>query len=143
VQSGTAAELYSHPVDTFVAGFLGHANMISGRITDNGLFETHEGARIACDTRDRPRDGSSRLCLRPEHILLGAATNAGGENLFGAVVIEATYYGAISEVVLEVPGVSDRILAQTQNPDLICGVPDAGMRMNVQFPKQNVFAVAE
>lgn len=141
IQAGTAAELYSHPVDTFVAGFLGQANMIPGTVVDGGLFEAQAGARIACDTRNRPRDADSMLCLRPEHILLGDATLPGRENLFEAVVIEATYYGATSDIVLDVPGVSSRISAQSQNTLLFSELPEVGRRLKVQFPMQGVFAV--
>jgi len=66
VQVGTPTELYLHPVDPFVAGFLGEVNRLPARLRD-GVAESAIGRVVAALP-----DGPAEMLLRPEGLLVGA-----------------------------------------------------------------------
>jgi multiple sugar transport system ATP-binding protein len=71
-QIGSPLELYEHPANEFVAGFIGSPamNLLRGRIAD-GAFVTSGGLRLALDGAALPplaRDGEVVLGIRPEHL---------------------------------------------------------------------------
>src|SRR6187401_221448 len=45
-QVGTQRELYEHPANTFVAGFVGRTNFLRGRVDAPGVFLTESGLAI-------------------------------------------------------------------------------------------------
>ena len=73
-QVGTPIELYARPANLFVAGFLGSANMLDGRLVEDGrAFETRGGARIAVAQADAA-PASPRLVFRPQDATLAPAS---------------------------------------------------------------------
>jgi multiple sugar transport system ATP-binding protein len=78
-QTGDPLDLYDHPVNTFVAGFIGSPamNMIPGtaRTADGGLrVDFGNGVTLPLPRDARAGDGPQVLYgLRPEHCALGAA----------------------------------------------------------------------
>jgi multiple sugar transport system ATP-binding protein len=77
VQAGTPVEVYSAPVDTFVAAFVGSPkmNLIDGELS-NGTFSTPTGLRVAVGRSDIT--GAVTLGLRPDD-LMPAAENERGD----------------------------------------------------------------
>ncbi|WP_144222714.1 ABC transporter ATP-binding protein [Mesorhizobium amorphae] len=71
-QIGTPRDLYLRPKDRMIAEFLGDAIVLSAKIA-NGYAESTLG-RIAVDGRERRE--VARIMLRPEQVLLAAATRA-------------------------------------------------------------------
>ncbi len=71
-QTGTPRDLYLRPKDRMIAEFLGDAIVLSAKIA-NGYAESTLG-RIAVDGRERRE--VARIMLRPEQVLLAAATRA-------------------------------------------------------------------
>jgi spermidine/putrescine transport system ATP-binding protein len=74
-QVGTPSEIYEHPANRFVAGFVGDANFIGGRITGRAGNEvdcrTDGGLALRADgTRAPQAEGATTLFLRPEKIRL-------------------------------------------------------------------------
>ncbi|WP_413876091.1 ABC transporter ATP-binding protein [Albidovulum sp.] len=74
-QVGTPSEIYEHPANRFVAGFVGDANFIGGRITGRAGNEvdcqTDGGLVLRADgTRAPQAEGATTLFLRPEKIRL-------------------------------------------------------------------------
>jgi len=71
-QVGTPMELYEHPENLFVAGFLGTANIIDGKLVgagSNAAYETPEGNRIGLPASTKlPLEG--RLVFRPQSVTL-------------------------------------------------------------------------
>src|SRR5437868_6767124 len=45
-QIGSQRDLYEHPVNTFVAGFVGRTNFLRGRVESPGLFRSESGLPI-------------------------------------------------------------------------------------------------
>ena len=83
VQTGAAQELYSRPVDSFVARFLGESNLIAGRVAElrkTDARRARRGPRRA--DRGPPNAGLTRgqaacALIRPEHIRPSSPGRAG------------------------------------------------------------------
>lgn len=68
-QIGTPQELYDRPVNAFVAGFLGTANILTGSVK-NGRFSTAGGQQLPVSELVV---NASRIVLRPQNISLTIA----------------------------------------------------------------------
>jgi putative spermidine/putrescine transport system ATP-binding protein len=119
IQIGTAAELYTEPVDAFVAGFIGESNLLPARVIalSGGIaaVEVPELRRELC-VRAAPGVAvgrSARLLIRPEHLQTDATQGITG------VVDQVVYLGELvaARVTLETGGalwirrVDDKALA--------------------------------
>ena len=71
-QIGTPQQLYDHPENAFVAGFLGTANILKGAM-QGADFVTKAGQRLPVVA---PLEGANRIVLRPQNIRIAAS---GGE----------------------------------------------------------------
>jgi len=91
VQVGPAAELYERPASRFVAGLLGEANLIEGRLGADGRVETAFGSIRPGTVRAGP--GPVVIMVRPERLRLGPARGTEGEGALTGTVVEATYLG--------------------------------------------------
>jgi multiple sugar transport system ATP-binding protein len=114
-QVGSPLELYEHPENLFVAGFIGspRMNFIEAEIVDSSashaLVRVRNGALVRCEV-----DGSSigagakvTLGVRPEHFATSGATN----------VIEATVtfvesLGSTTHAYCAFPGVEDALTCE-------------------------------
>jgi len=103
-QTGGPLELYEHPVNTFVAGFIGSPamNMLPGHLRhENGhtAIELRDGVRIVVRPHLVGQDGQEALFgTRPEHLILDGA----GQLSVKANVIEPT--GAETFITGELSG---------------------------------------
>jgi iron(III) transport system ATP-binding protein len=100
-QEGAPRELYEQPRDPFVAGFMGDANRVRGRLKRRNA--THGeivvgGAVLDLPHRDLP-DGEVDLSIRPEAITLVRAEDAPLQ----ATVSKAAYLGGLIEYTLDTP----------------------------------------
>jgi len=98
-QVGTPEELYESPANLFVAGFIGRSNVLHGRVTEPGRFESLGGLVLAVPPRDCGAPGRAALALRPERLSLappGTAAEPGRNAVAGRVAL-VTYLGATSE----------------------------------------------
>lgn len=111
VQTGSGQELYARPANIFVANFLGHANLLEGRIDSEGRF-SGPGFSVACETRPFPIGSRQKLCVRPEQIRLERNE---GPNQFTGKVMSVTYLGAVTEVVVQPPCMEQTIMIHHQN----------------------------
>jgi len=96
-QIGTPRQLYDAPVDSFVADFIGEANLIPCEITslDGDTAEIAvNGYRYHLPSRDLPL-GPSKLAVRPARIMLGQHDG------FDATIAKATYVGVRMEYTLQ------------------------------------------
>jgi iron(III) transport system ATP-binding protein len=96
-QIGTPRELYDAPVDSFVADFIGEANLIPCEIrsVDGELAEISvDGYRFHLPSRGLS-PGQATLAVRPSRLIIGA------ENGFHARLTKATYVGVHMEYTLE------------------------------------------
>ncbi|MDE1996849.1 MAG: sn-glycerol-3-phosphate ABC transporter ATP-binding protein UgpC [Rhizobiaceae bacterium] len=77
-QIGSPLELYDHPANLFVAGFIGSPamNVLKGRL-DKGSFITPDGTRIAVTGANALGDRPITLGVRPEHLRIDPEGLAG------------------------------------------------------------------
>ena len=96
-QMGTPRQLYDTPADTFVADFIGEANLLPCEVTavngdtahvTLGDFQTTLPARGVSQ-------GAAIIAIRPPRLVIGAARG------FKAVVNKATYVGSRMEYTLD------------------------------------------
>ena len=113
VQTGDATSLYNRPASTFVANFLGRANLLPGRVEAGAVFRTDTGLTIACDTTAHSQGDRAVLCVRPENIDL--STGPAPANQFAARVHSQTYLGAHTETVVRLEGSATELIVHTQN----------------------------
>jgi iron(III) transport system ATP-binding protein len=98
-QEGAPRELYEQPRDPFVAGFMGDANRVRGRLAQRDA--THGdvevgGAVLTLPHRGHP-DGDVDLSIRPEAILLLPEAGAA----LRATVRKVAYLGGVMEYTLD------------------------------------------
>jgi spermidine/putrescine ABC transporter ATP-binding subunit len=116
-QVGTPLELYDEPRSSFVATFVGEANLFQltgGRKAGTGLLGD---ARINLPTAARCIAGEARLTLsvRPERVEIGSALDC--SNVFPGVVRETTFTG---------PTVRYTVDVGSGMPSIVCRVPYQG-----------------
>jgi ABC-type Fe3+/spermidine/putrescine transport system ATPase subunit len=100
VQIGTAQDLYSRPVDTFVARFLGESNLIPGRVlATDGKSARFEATGIVGPLTGRAAPGiavggTAAAMVRPEHV----RPTRGGRK---ARIVERVFLGEIVALRLD------------------------------------------
>lgn len=107
VQVGTPEALYRRPETPFVAEFIGHANLLRGRLIERGsdrvLVETRLGALHAALQRPLPAGVSEvTLGIRPDQIRLLDAPASDAPNQLPATLQESSFLGETSEHLVEV-----------------------------------------
>lgn len=98
LQKGPPKEIYLHPADVFVAGFIGTANMIGGSVdVRNGqtlTIKTSVGPWVACVTQGELKVGDSVFVVfRPEDIVIRTDSDCQEVNTFEAVVKRTIFVG--------------------------------------------------
>ncbi|MCB2135141.1 MAG: ABC transporter ATP-binding protein [Rhodobacteraceae bacterium] len=94
-QIGTPRDIYTHPVNRFVADFIGETNFLKVRLA-NGVANLAGGAQV--DIGAGGRDGEVTLAVRPEHVRIGPA---GAPNSIAATVRNSVYFGTDSHIYMD------------------------------------------
>ena len=97
-QLGSAEDLYKRPSSRFVATFIGKCNLLEGRVTAPGRFETETGQPLGF-SGDRAL-GPAALCFRPEQAQLALSAPT-GSNALAVQLRAATYLGPLTEFDVE------------------------------------------
>ena len=95
-QLGTPREIYTRPVNQFVAGFIGETNLLHGRVVPGGV-RLDIGAVVPAETA---RSGAVTLTIRPEHVRLTPPEEAGA---IPATLRDAVYFGTDTHYHLTLP----------------------------------------
>jgi ABC-type Fe3+/spermidine/putrescine transport system ATPase subunit len=111
-QIGSPDEIYHRPTSSFVADFLGQANIIEGRHLGGGAVETQAGLLQATAARGLAI-GSVKLSWRPEDMKLAARPSFGSgrtsdANRLTATAKQVIFRGNFVELILAVGAVSLR-----------------------------------
>jgi iron(III) transport system ATP-binding protein len=102
VQVGSPSEIYTHPGNRFVAGFIGLTSFLEGVIVQPegtgkfALVKLAEGLTIRAHAAEPQIGQKVTLAVRPEHIRLyhvKTAEAAAETNLLEATVIQSAYLG--------------------------------------------------
>src|SRR5262245_25055780 len=106
-QIGPPQEIYSAPATTFVAGFLGAANIFDADVLEAGggsavcsALDTRLGAAVDATAIS----GAAAIVIRPERISLqGPGEPIGpGRNVIGGIVAQVVYLGNCTQVHVDV-----------------------------------------
>ena len=137
MQIGTPQEIYAHPVNRFVADFIGKANFIRGHVASlkpgNVLEIELMGKRITVTVQtDTFTEGAGvLLVLRPESIRLEVKKP---DTLTGTIR-EAVYLG--SQMVYEVDMAENIITVEVANPQEH-SVFETGEEVTLTFQEKNL-----
>jgi spermidine/putrescine transport system ATP-binding protein len=100
-QTGTPRDVYDHPVDRFVANFVGETNFISGSVTaENGqpIFAIQGRGRLAAPSGSA--DGPATLMVRPEYVLLRPAEGSAADPGITGRIVNVAFLGDHTRITL-------------------------------------------
>jgi spermidine/putrescine transport system ATP-binding protein len=123
VQIGTPRQVYEEPADTYVADFLGAANLMEVEVVSAGALRIGDFALTS--HRCEAAAGTAHAVIRPERVRI-EEQGAAGENRVPAMVERVVFLGSATEVLLRLaPGVPLQALMQNDGsrPDLAQGTP--------------------
>lgn len=115
-QADTPEELYSTPRTSFVADFIGSANVLDADVTStngNGDIELSTPlGPLKANSSQSPKGRKVKICWRPEH----ADLTATGENRLSARVTHRAFQGHFTDLHLDAGGTGYRV--QTNQPSI-------------------------
>lgn len=122
LQLAPPRDLYDRPVNRFVAGFVGHANLFAAKVGAGGVIATEFGPLRSSDPLP-PEGAALTVLVRPEAMEILAAPDAppvaGALDLYGQVTRDR-FLGSLRRFDLAVPG--GAILGETRSDAQIAGV---------------------
>jgi ABC-type Fe3+/spermidine/putrescine transport system ATPase subunit len=144
-QVGSPRDVYERPASEHVARFMGHANLLEGRIEAVGSERID--IRLATGEHVRAPGGigvatgrAAALMARPEGIRLHATRPAGiGGAMLGGVITGMTYQGSVLHVVVRLHN-KNILRAEVQN----AGQPgfEPGQEVQVTFAPDALWVIA-
>jgi putative spermidine/putrescine transport system ATP-binding protein len=125
-QLGSSEDLYKRPASRFVATFIGKCNLLEGRVTAPGRFETETGQALGFSGNRAL--GPAALCFRPEqaHLSLSAPT---GANAMPVKLRAATYLGPLTEFDIEAANGQRLLVTAPSASTTIPGEPGATLQL--------------
>ena len=104
LQVGTPQDLYSMPANTFVAGFLGEANILRGTIVEKEGRVQVSVPPLFLNVAQSPeamrnKSGSGICVIRPEHLHFDASA---ADNVWSGVVVRRVFLGAAREHIVRI-----------------------------------------
>jgi ABC-type Fe3+/spermidine/putrescine transport system ATPase subunit len=108
VQVGTPAETYEHPRSSFVAEFLGGANIVRGICDVTTRLFTSGSLQIHMPTGTLNESGKVVLAIKPEAITFGDPSQE-DDGLIQARITEMEYLGFTTKLLVDASGIMLRI----------------------------------
>ncbi len=101
-QMGIASQVYDHPANRFVAGFVGNVNILDSRCINDEIYL--KGINHKIGTRDKkvPAGRDLVLFVRPEDIVISSKKN--GKETSPARITNINYRGSHRELDLQMKG---------------------------------------
>ena len=142
-QVGTPGELYHRPANSFVADFIGHTNLLKGKVVgaEPGRTEIETSAgRIFSATTDGAappaRNAEVLLSIRPEQMQVVRGNGTPGRNRMRGMVKATTFLGEASEHVLAVNGHDVKVISA---PPMF----DVPAELTVEFDPEDVVVLKD
>jgi multiple sugar transport system ATP-binding protein len=136
-QVGSPLELYTHPVNLFVAGFIGspRMNFIEAEVVEasqeSARVQLAAGAQIRCevDASSARKGDKVTLGVRPEHL---QAFSSGGsrENVIDTTVTFVESLGSTTHAYCAFPGVADALTCELDTQT----TPHDGDTLSLRIP---------
>jgi putative spermidine/putrescine transport system ATP-binding protein len=98
VQFGTPEEIYRHPVNGFVASFVGYANAVPIIVADGRAHMEADGAVLNFNAMGL--HGPATAFIHASAVILGPC-DAGGKNRFSCTVVDLAFMGDHVEYLLQ------------------------------------------
>ncbi|MFP4180220.1 MAG: ABC transporter ATP-binding protein [Spirochaetaceae bacterium] len=143
VQEGSPVEMYERPVNSFVANFLGEANIFSGILRreseGNSSLTLKSGAILPI--AGTPGEGllnRSRFCVRPERIVISKDKRSYASIPVGVDFI--TYTGNLSRYRLTAQGIEFKVHSKNES-----AVPpfETGEKVHITIPADSLVGLEE
>lgn len=146
-QVGPPEEVYRNPADTFVADFIGNANLLGGSVVD--VKEDHytvdldvgEQARLdhsTAETIDLEAGMDITLLFRPERFQVHRESGQGAVNELVGDIQETTYLGSRMDYFVRVGETDIHAIQQNIAGDQTF---DAGETVTLSFAEDSPFAI--
>ena len=133
-QLGSAEELYRRPASSFVAGFLGRANLLPATVcgSEGGSITLDvAGATITVASATAYRPGTRlSVMIRPERILIGPPSGT-----LDGEIVSRVYLGEKAEYVVQVGGAMLQVI-RADPPEGETLAPGAGV--GITLPRDGV-----
>jgi iron(III) transport system ATP-binding protein len=139
-QVGTPGEIYREPVNRFVADFIGQMNFLPGTVVGNEQVRLGQVSFRHRGGRDALQPGASvTLGVRPEAVVVRAATPSEEDNSFQARVAELDFIGNFFRARLAADCLDGMILAADLSSGVVrdCGV-EPGRPLAVSLPQERI-----
>jgi iron(III) transport system ATP-binding protein len=139
IQSGTPAEIYSHPRSAFVAKFIGRSNIIPGRVTERSrttgevLVQTDFGP-IRC--RDGGGGDAVVLAVRPEDVEIVQPGEPDADNVFEGRVERSLFFGECVESFVRIGDISLQLRLHPGD------APNGGDVIRIRLPQKRCLALS-
>ena len=119
-QIDTPTAIYEHPVNAYVAQFLGESNVLDGLVKElrpqGTVIRSASGWQIEAPAASFAVGAAVRAMIRPEAILIARADNAAaGENRLNCVIEDGEYLGQSVRYYLHGSGI-DLIVREPRRP---------------------------
>ena len=113
VQIGTPEELYERPQTSFVASFLGRANLLSGRMTETEdtsvIVLDNDGGRLRLPLLNDSVPGVRYdVVIKPEDVACSRTPPGSDKNVLVGIVERVNFQGSYSECHVRVAGTTIR-----------------------------------
>ena len=135
-QDGTPGEVYDHPRTSYVARFIGNANILTGTVEAPGILRCDDGTmRYDAQGTPLPAGAEATIAVRGENIRIGRAPED-AVHITG-VVEEKTYAGGMLRIsVRRKDGAELVVSRQGINSDL-----SAGEQVSLDWPAEAAVVV--
>lgn len=135
LQVGCSRDIYEHPADRFVAGFIGETNFLQGDLeaVDGicGTVRLKNGVRVSAGlSEEAPRQGEVTIVVRPEHIEIADVGAAGS---LAATVATVVYFGTDTHIHAHLADGTPVIIRQQNRRDG-SGVPQTSASIGLVLP---------
>lgn len=107
-QVGSPTEIYDHPCNDFVAGFIGDSNLFTGKVTEVGSQHSRvradQGPDLLVRTTDLAVGDRVQVMLRPEHLRIRADNEE--KSLSGSIRVrlrQTIFVGADYHLLVDLP----------------------------------------
>ena len=145
-QIGTATDIYDHPVNHFVANFIGEANILKAKVSKsdkNSITATlaSNGGKVTITSDvNMKKDQNISVMIRPERIRIGKTSRA--KSALNGVIQAISYLGTDTQLQVILDD-GESIIARQQN-SIDAGTPlNKGDKVSVTIPEHALRVLAD